>query len=65
MAEAESASPPFDAAVTYQMNCFACHGTGVAGAPLLGEAEVWEETLVKGMEGPLLGFQLRDRSGQL
>ena len=51
---ADSASPPFDAAVTYQMNCFACHGTGAAGAPLLGEAEVWEETLVKGMEAVMV-----------
>ena len=40
----------FDAESTYQMSCFACHGTGAAGAPLLGEVEVWEEILAKGME---------------
>ena len=40
----------FDAASTYQMSCFACHGTGAAGAPLLGEVEVWEGILAKGME---------------
>ena len=46
----EPESAAFDAATTYQMNCFACHGTGAAGAPLLGEAEVWEEKLAKGIE---------------
>ena len=46
----EPESVAFDAAATYQMNCFACHGTGAAGAPLLGEAEVWEEKLAKGIE---------------
>ena len=45
----EPESVAFDAAATYQMNCFACHGTGAAGAPLLGEAEVWEEKLAKGI----------------
>ena len=40
----------FDAASTYQMSCFACHGTGAAGAPLLGEVEAWEEILAKGMD---------------
>jgi len=46
----EPESIAFDAAATYQMNCFACHGTGAAGAPLLGEAEVWEEKLAKGID---------------
>ena len=46
----EPESVAFNAAATYQMNCFACHGTGAAGAPLLGEAEVWEEKLAKGIE---------------
>jgi len=46
----EPESVAFDAAAIYQMNCFACHGTGAAGAPLLGEAEVWEEKLAKGIE---------------
>jgi len=46
----EPESVAFDAAATYQMSCFACHGTGAAGAPLLGEAEVWEEKLAKGIE---------------
>ncbi len=46
----EDTPKAFDAALTYQMSCFACHGTGAAGAPLLGEVEVWEEVLAKGME---------------
>ena len=51
VAQTEHQTPEtFDAASTYQMSCFACHGTGAAGAPLLGEVEVWEEILAKGME---------------
>lgn len=47
---AEAVTAAFDAATTYQMSCFACHGTGAAGAPQPGETEVWEERLAKGME---------------
>ncbi|MDA1372686.1 MAG: c-type cytochrome [Proteobacteria bacterium] len=47
---AEVATAAFDAATTYQMSCFACHGTGAAGAPQPGETEVWEARLEKGME---------------
>ena len=51
VAQTEHQTPKtFDAASTYQMSCFACHGTGAAGAPLLGEVEVWEEILAKGIE---------------
>ena len=46
----ESTPAAFDAAATYQSNCFACHGTGAAGAPLLGEVEAWEEILNKGID---------------
>ncbi|MCH1599832.1 MAG: c-type cytochrome, partial [Pseudomonadales bacterium] len=34
----------------YQMNCFACHGTGAAGAPMLGDSEAWDARMEKGME---------------
>ena len=40
----------FDAAGTYQMSCFACHGTGAAGAPQPGDAAAWEERMSKGMD---------------
>ena len=40
----------FDVAGTYQMRCFACHGTGAAGAPVLGDADAWGERMAKGMD---------------
>lgn len=40
----------FDAEAAYQMSCNACHGTGAAGAPMLGDSGAWESRLDKGME---------------
>ena len=40
----------FDVKSTYQMSCFACHGTGAAGAPILGDAEAWAPRMEKGMD---------------
>lgn len=40
----------FDAEGSYQMSCNACHGTGAAGAPMLGDSGAWEARLEKGME---------------
>lgn len=34
----------------YQGACFACHGTGAAGAPKLGDAAAWTERLAKGLD---------------
>ncbi len=45
----EPAVAAFDVEATYQMSCFACHGTGAAGAPELGEQVVWDERMEKGM----------------
>lgn len=45
-----AAAPAFDAAATYQLSCFACHGSGAAGAPVLGDSAVWEERMAKGMD---------------
>jgi len=39
----------FDAAATYQASCFACHASGAAGAPLLGDQEAWNSRMEKGM----------------
>ena len=44
------AQSDFDAASAYQMSCNACHGTGAAGAPMLGDAGAWEARLEKGMD---------------
>ena len=40
----------FDVVVAYQTSCNACHGTGAAGAPMLGDATAWEGRLGKGMD---------------
>lgn len=34
----------------YNSACIACHGTGVGGAPKVGEAAVWEERIAKGLD---------------
>ncbi len=45
-AEAEE----FDAAAKYQSTCYACHGTGAAHAPEVGDIIEWEIRLEKGMD---------------
>ena len=34
---------------TYQQACFACHGTGAAGAPKLGDKAAWKARIAQGM----------------
>jgi len=48
--ETAAAESDFDVAGQYQMSCFACHASGAAGAPLLGDAEAWNARLEKGMD---------------
>jgi cytochrome c5 len=48
--EVSAAVSEFDAAGAYQMSCNACHGTGAAGAPMLGDAGAWEARMEKGMD---------------
>ena len=40
----------FDLQATYQMFCFACHSTGLSGAPLPGDAEAWGPRMEKGRD---------------
>lgn len=35
---------------TYASACFACHTTGVAGSPKLGDADAWAPRIAQGME---------------
>ncbi len=35
----------------YQGACLACHTTGAAGAPKIGDAAAWSERLGKGVDG--------------
>ena len=51
---ATSEPAAFDAAQAYQMSCFACHGTGAAGAPKLGDADAWAARLEKGMDSVMV-----------
>jgi cytochrome c5 len=44
------ATTGFDVAATYQMSCFACHSSGAAGAPILGDADAWSERMAKGID---------------
>jgi len=37
-----------DGQKTYQAACFACHGTGAAGAPKLGDKAAWKERIAQG-----------------
>jgi cytochrome c5 len=45
----------------YNVACFACHGTGVGGAPKLGDAAAWKPRVAKGKatlnKHALEGFQ--------
>ena len=34
----------------YKTNCLACHGTGAAGAPKLGDAAAWAPRIAAGMD---------------
>lgn len=34
----------------YDSTCFVCHGTGAAGAPVLGDKAAWEPRIAQGME---------------
>jgi len=34
----------------YSKNCFACHGSGAAGAPKLGDTENWAPRIAQGMD---------------
>ena len=43
-------SGEFDAEAKYQATCFACHGTGQAHAPVVGDTIEWEIRLEKGFE---------------
>ena len=45
-----SASGPLSGQQVYDQFCFACHTSGVGGAPLLGDAAAWEPRVAKGLD---------------
>ncbi|MGM0571722.1 c-type cytochrome [Marinobacter sp.] len=46
----ESSDGPRAGDVVYESACTACHATGAAGAPILGDADAWSDRIDKGME---------------
>lgn len=49
-ATAAAASGPLSGEQVYNQFCFACHASGVSGAPILGDADQWAPRVAKGME---------------
>ncbi|MGD2136625.1 MAG: cytochrome c5 family protein [Gammaproteobacteria bacterium] len=43
-------SGPMSGEEVYNANCMACHGTGAAGAPKIGDAAAWAPRIAKGMD---------------
>jgi cytochrome c5 len=39
-----------DGKATFQQACFACHGTGAAGAPKIGDKAAWKDRIAKGKD---------------
>ncbi len=51
VASAAGVSADKSPAEMYQGACLACHTTGAAGAPKIGDPAAWTERLAKGVEG--------------
>ncbi len=49
-ASTASAGGAIDAQKLYQQACFACHGTGAAGAPKLGDKAAWSARISQGTD---------------
>lgn len=49
-AVADAGSSDFDAEAAYNMSCMACHTTGAAGAPMLGDEAAWNARMEKGKD---------------
>lgn len=50
VASAPAAGAAADPKATFQSACFACHGTGAAGAPKLGDKAAWKPRIAKGKD---------------
>ena len=55
------AAGPVDGQAIYTSACFACHGTGAAGAPVVGDKAAWANRIAKGadtlLQNAVNGFQ--------
>ena len=50
VAPAAAAAGPVDGKAIYEQTCFACHGTGAAGAPKFGDKGAWSPRIAQGMD---------------
>jgi cytochrome c5 len=51
-----------DGKAIYDTKCFACHNTGVAGAPKLGDKAAWEPRIATGMDA-MLAVAIKGKGG--
>jgi len=49
-AAAPQAAADLDGAAVYNTACTACHGAGIAGAPMTGDAAAWNPRIDQGMD---------------
>ena len=47
---AAAAAGPVDGKAIFEQACFACHGTGAAGAPKFGDKAAWGPRIEKGLD---------------
>jgi len=50
VAEPEPVAAALSGPQVYNSACLACHGAGIGGAPVLGDAEAWAERIAQGMD---------------
>ncbi len=53
VATAEASAEPRSGEAVYNASCLACHSTGVAGAPKVGDKAAWVTRAPKGADGML------------
>jgi len=59
----KNASPDDKGKAVYDGSCFACHTSGIAGAPKLGDKAAWEPRVAQGME-TLVAHAIQGFQGQ-
>jgi len=57
-----SATAMADGAAVYSKSCVACHGSGAAGAPKIGDKAAWAPRIAKGMDA-LYGVAMNGKPG--
>ena len=63
-AEPEPVAAALSGPQVYNSACLACHGAGVGGAPILGDADQWAGRIAQGMD-TLVGHAIEGYQGEL